>query len=182
MSLTQNDYLTFLQYWKQTCEASDGKIAERHLFRPSGIAYLLPHVFLLEVIPPEMLEVRIAGTALDMLSAKTLTGNNFLDVCPPHERDIYWDVMQEILRVPCGSMITREVTFRDDQTYTMKSLKFPLIDKSAGRQFIVGLLGITNLDQTMPRPKGGAARSKITDQHYVDVGYGAPQSHSTTTE
>lgn len=181
MSLTQNDYLTFLQYWKQTCEASNGKIAERHLFRPSGIAHLLPHVFLLEVIPPAMLEVRIAGTALDMLSVKTLTGSNFLDVCPPHERDLYWDVMQEMLQAPCGSMITRQVTFRDEQVYMMKSLKFPLIDISAGRQFIVGLLGITNLDETMPRPKGGATKSTIIDQHYVDIGYGAPNPHPGAT-
>lgn len=174
MSLSQNDYITFLQYWKNLQEQSCALMPDRQLFRPAEIAILLPYIFMLEVKEPDILEVRIAGTALDSLSVEPMTGRNYLDVCPPHEREQYWGVMQLMIAHACGSMLTREVLFRDGQSYKMKSMKFPLLDEKGGRQFIAGLLGMDHPPHEVQRPSGGVAKSTIIDQYFIDGGYGIP--------
>lgn len=181
MSLTQNDYLSFLQYWKQICDNSQTSIAARHLFKPDGIKALLPHIFLLEIREPEMLEVRIAGTTLDVLSKNTLTGQNYLDVCPPHERAMYWETLSALHGLPCGVVITREIIFRDKQVHVMKSFILPLIEEDTGRQYAVGLLGIVGAEEIGKAPEGGVAKSSIVDRYYVDLGHGLPAGHAPTT-
>jgi hypothetical protein len=74
------------QYWLRIHPVSDGKprLPGRQHFDPLDIPKLLPHVWLIDILPgtPPRFRYRVVGTALDHGMGRSLTGRTMDEVIP----------------------------------------------------------------------------------------------------
>jgi hypothetical protein len=175
MRLEDADYNAFCDYWHQLPRAKGQLLPAKSALKPAEIKKMLPFIFILQAKENMMLEVRLTGTALDMLAVESLTGKNYLDICPPSEKEIYWEATCLMREHPCGFVALRDITFSNGKGYRLKSIVFPMLDQCDAPNFMLGL--------TMPNrfPEGdidwteeAAISSKLLEMEVVDIGAGIP--------
>lgn len=167
------DQLT--QYWRGLQARADGAVPTRASFNPAEIVPLLPHIFLLERKSDSHLEIRICGTALDELTGVPVSGLNYLDVCPPDQSRIFKRVMHQVLAVPCGARLEREVTFKSGRSFVFRSQGFPLADADGIPRYYAGLLKSLRPMTFEDMKNGPIIGSVFQKLDYIDLGFGIPQ-------
>lgn len=169
-------------YWRSLQERAGGAVPARAQFNPADVVPILPFIYLLERKRPDYIEVRLCGTALDEISGVSITGHNYLDVCPPEDRDLYMTVTHQTLAVPCAVRLTRDVTFLNGRTYQLTSLGFPLADADGLPRFSVGVMLSNRILRRQDMYNGAVLRSDLKNLEYIDIGYGTPKGGSADAD
>ncbi len=163
----------FRAYWMHL-QREVGGVPPRSAFDPNQIRDLLPFVSLIERRPPDELHVRLAGTAIDGFSPTPLTGRNFLDYCPPEDRQRYWDAATAIVQVPCGLSLKRDVTFRDGRTHKLSSCTLPMKDAVGEIQYLLTMTAMRRDGTGSLPPEGEYVAIRHYHAEFFDLGYGIP--------
>ncbi len=169
-------------YWRSLQERAGGAVPSRAHFNPADVVPILPFIYLLERKRPDYIEVRLCGTALDEISGVSITGHNYLDVCPPEDRDLYMTVTHQTLAVPCAVRLTRDVTFLNGRTYQLTSLGFPLADANGLPRYSVGIMLSSRILRREDMYNGTVLRSVLKNLEYLDIGYGTPADRPAAVE
>lgn len=167
------DQLT--QYWHGLKARADGQVPERSLFNPADIVPLLPNIYLLERISADQVDVRLCGTALDEITGISITGMNYLAVCPPEDKPVYREVIHQTLAVPCGAVLEREVTFENGKIFLLRSQGFPLADAGGIPRYSIGMMLPLAVMRVMDMKNGPVLRSVLKRLDYIDLGFGVPE-------
>lgn len=166
------DQLT--QYWHGLKARADGQLPKRSLFNPADIVPLLPNIYLLERINADQVDIRLCGTALDEITGVPLTGLNYLAICPPEDKPIYREVVHNMLAIPCGAVLEREVTFENGKIFHVRSQVFPLADPNGIPRFSIGLMVPLAVMTVADTKNGPVLKSVLRRLDYVDLGFGMP--------
>jgi len=169
------EFDVFLSYWREL-QADETPVPLRQSFNPMRLKGLLPFVFLIEVLAPDDLHVRLSGTALDMASYGQMSGHNFLDLCDPADRALYGRLAAHICGQPCGVRLVRSTTFQDGMTHDLREMGLPLASRDGEIRYIIGLLSVRS-DPITGEPKVMEfSHSHVQEVHYTDLGFGVPNS------
>ena len=171
------DQLT--QYWHGLMAQADGQVPPRAMFNPADIVPLLPNIYLLERLSADHIDIRLCGTALDEITGVSITGMNYLAICPPEDRNVYREVMHNTLAVPCGAILEREVTFENGKVCHVRSQGFPLADEKGIPRFSIGLMLPLAVMRITDTENGPVLRSVLKRLDYIDLGFGVPESAVT---
>lgn len=171
------DQLT--QYWHGLMAQADGQVPPRAMFNPADIVPLLPNIYLLERLSADHIDIRLCGTALDEITGVSITGMNYLAICPQEDRDVYREVMHNTLAVPCGAILEREVTFENGKVFHVRSQGFPLADGQGIPRFSIGLMLPLAVMRVTDMENGPVLRSVLKRLDYIDLGFGVPQNAVT---
>lgn len=169
-------------YWHSLQAQADGGVPLRSQFNPSHIVQLLPFVFMMERERPDVIRVRLCGTALDEISGTSITGHNYLDVCPPEDRQLYQGMMHQVLAFPCAVRLSRDITFTNRRTYSLTSLSYPLCGKDGLPRFTIGIMLPSRVLQSSDLRNGPVLKSVLKKLDYIDIGFGVPAARSASTE
>jgi hypothetical protein len=78
-----------VQYWRARCV--DGRLPARRDIDPIALAFVLPNIFLMDVLPAEeprnRFRFRLFGTELARIHGRDLTGRTFHDALEPEPAD-----------------------------------------------------------------------------------------------
>lgn len=164
----------FRAYWMHLKDEVGG-VPPRSALDPNKIRDLLPFVSLIERRPPDELHVRLAGTAIDGFSPTPLTGRNFLDYCPPEDKQRYWDAVTAIVQTPCGLSLKRDVTFRDGNTHELCSLTLPMKDALGELRYLLTMTAMRRDATGNLPPDGEYVAIRHNHSEFIDLGYGTPE-------
>lgn len=175
MTLTDKDYSLFSDYWHSLPRDQSSLLPKRSVMNPALITRLLPFVFMLHAKADMVLDVRLSGTALDAISMQPMTGRNYMDICPPNEKEMYWHTMKLVREQPCGLMILRDVMFRDGRVFRLRSLNFPMLDEEGEAVFLLGLMASERMQHRFDdAPAGESVSSALLKLEAIDIGNGMP--------
>lgn len=184
--VSTKDFDRFATYWRTLQKASWAAIPLRSQFDPAQIVQILPYVYMLERKSPKNILVRVCGTALDQISGTSITGRNYLDVCPKEDRQLYAELTHQVLAKPCAALLERDVTFLNNKTFSLTSQGFPLADADGIPRYTVGLMIPNRTMRTNDMQNGTVLSSRLKKLTYIDVGFGVPpvqqDTHPTTKE
>lgn len=167
-------YDEFSAYWRNMPREGGHLLPSRKSIKPTEIKSILPHVFMSEIVGHMDVRVRLTGTFLDMISANSLTGMNYLDVCPESERPMYWQLTKMITGHPCAHWMIRDVTFVDGKGFRLTQLTYPLRNRRGESNVTFGIMGTSRNVEVDGRKEVGFIRSTIIESRFVDVGAGLP--------
>lgn len=116
----------FAKYWRSLDPGA--VVPRRRSFDPTRIAPLLPGIALYEVLSPDEIVCRLAGTALVDHFGLELTGRNFLDFWPGTFRAAASGIVMECITAPRG-ILSKVITHSNEgREETTISVGFPLCD------------------------------------------------------
>jgi hypothetical protein len=146
-------------------------VPPRAAFQPSSMRKLLPYLAMLEVQGPEVILVRLVGTAIINRGRVDMTGKNLLDFYPPAERDWAMRHHLRMLKTPCGSTFLSREDFGDVANYT-EIVNYPLADEAGAARFILGIAVETSRRELLMRGDAQMQISAFSNQRFLDIGAG----------
>ncbi|TNE60841.1 MAG: PAS domain-containing protein [Alphaproteobacteria bacterium] len=173
--LQQQQFDEMLAYWRALQQEEGGQVPRRRRFNPMRVARLLPYVFIVEQRQEMDLHVRIAGTAIEAVMGRSITGLNYLDLYDQSQWGFFADVTSALCGQPCGARLHREVTFNNGRQFDMHSLNLPLASDDGDVKYILGLMAMRRSSHT--QDIGGDSKVKmftVRDIDLIDLGFGVP--------
>lgn len=171
------DFDQFSAYWRLLQAEAEGPLPMRSQFDPSKILTLLPYVYLLEHKSREEMIVRLVGTALDEISAVSITGRNYFDVCPPEDIALYIEINDNLHALPCANLVVRDITYENGKSYRLSSMGFPMVNEEGMLTYTIGLMLPNRQFNSDEMDDGGVSYSVLHDLTYIDIGFGLPEHY-----
>ncbi|WP_373089934.1 PAS domain-containing protein [Sneathiella sp.] len=120
------DAKEFADYWQSLSDK--GPVPRKSHFDPTKIVSLLPFIAIYDVVSPDEIVCRLAGTALVEHFGQEVTGRNLLDFYQPGIREETGRIMDEMTTEPCGIIVELVGTARSGRTASSLAIGFPLLD------------------------------------------------------
>lgn len=142
----------------------------------SDIKELLGRIILFELIAPDDIRIKVAGTQLREHADFEATGRNLAELTPPGHWPMRRWRMQEMAALPCGGvMITRDqpaIGFGG----TLETVTLPVEPDEDGRPRLL-LSNVAVLGDVHPSVKGRPRIVPMVDEfRFLDLGAGLPGS------
>ncbi|MFC4348281.1 PAS domain-containing protein [Kordiimonas lipolytica] len=172
--LGEKDFQNFVAYWQSLADSA-GDIPLRSAIQLKDIPKVAPCFYLLQWQGPEVMTVRLLGTALDAFIPDLGVGSDFLGVYHGEQKDFYTKAMAPICSHPCGMSITRQTTLSNGHKVDIRGVGLPARDENGAVTFQLGLTDTPDRDT----PLGYSIdlqrnHSRIVEFDYFDIGYGVP--------
>lgn len=154
-----------------------GKLAPRRAAIELGdIKELLGRVILFELIGPEEIRVKVAGSQLRDHTDFEATGRNFAEITPAEQWPLRQWRMTQMASIPCGGvMITRDTDVEGEGS-TFETVTLPLEPDEPGKpRLLLSNVAVIGGVYDPPR-KGRAQLVPLADEfRFIDLGAGMPQ-------
>ena len=161
----------FCAYFRTLQEETGRLVPPRKAFTPTLARPLLPYLSILEVKSPELLLVRLVGTAIVNRTHFDNTGGNMLDLMPPAIRQEAVAGFRELLDKPCGATYVSNEDYQNGPI-PIEIVSFPFADDEGVPRFIISLSIEIDRQELMLRGDQRMALSAIFDKRMIDIGAG----------
>ncbi len=144
----------------------------------TALKTILPYLVISEIRSRDAVVVRLAGTGLEEMAGRSLTGLNTLDLTPPSQRSMVLLAYANMIDFRCGLFIRERIEFARGADADLQTLLLPLADKEGSTRFFIGVydFGASRFTVNDTR-RGSTFRHKAFDQiSYIDLGFGCPAS------
>lgn len=160
----------FFEYWNALPKV--GLVPDRSDFDPIAIYRLMPSISILEVVPPDRVEMRLIGTDLVERMGADPTGKNYLDSIAPAVRLSYLEILNCQINRPCGRRSVMQSREASGILSRVEVLSLPMTHHLSGHPLILSYFGPT---QSVGFD-GGDDRQVLNfeDVRWIDIGAGVP--------
>ncbi|MFC3051328.1 PAS domain-containing protein [Kordiimonas pumila] len=154
----------------------DGLVCpKRSDFSSIRIGAFLAEVFISEWIGDENLSIIQAGTKLDRVLGKDITGQNIFDVLPLEllaEELKYYHTLRD---TPCAGMITRSALNLKGKPVIYRTMQLPLADSHGNVRYFVGT-GVALSENILQQEFNitSCDHVELLERLYFDIGAGVP--------
>ncbi len=143
--------------------------------RPENIGSALSGMMVLEVLAPDEIIIRLAGSRLQDILGRDLKGRNFVDLAAPSERERRITSYRNYVSYPCGAKWTADVVRASGLLTSVRGLALPVRPRLrshpmrlyAAFDFTGDLTGF-EVDPLRVIPIAH-------ERTYIDLGFGAPE-------
>lgn len=153
-----------------------GDIPLRSTFDVGGLRHIIESFAIVEVEGADMVRYRLVGAREVYRYGRDITGENYLDFCPPERRVAAHAAFHNMSFHPCGMQAVI-------QSHT--NVTFDLLNESVGFPFRCDRTGKIHLifqSNDLDRDTQWAAQdvsirshTSITKRVYLDIGFGVPE-------
>lgn len=162
----------FADYWFSLPKLD--LIPHRDSFQPEALPRLLPNLVIHEIGSPDLIRLRLVGTAVETHYGKHVTGRNYLDFVEPDRRAAASRAIQLVCQHPAGMLVHLRSASASGRIQTRESIAFPM----RGSDNIANLVYFCS-GNARERPRDGRNRDEITlieviQRRYMDIGAGVP--------
>ncbi len=161
----------FADYWASLPRRD--LVPARADFDPIAVPRLLPTFVIHELIAPDDIRIRLAGTAIREHYGVEITGRNYLDFVPEERRAMASRAIHLVCERPCGMLARITSSTESGALMINESLALPLRD-DAGRCRLVYYQSNTR-PQVAREPGDDPLRLHETvRRRFYDIGAGVP--------
>ncbi len=163
-------------YWLHLRSLGNQPIPQKSSIRIGGLGSILPTIVISERVGDDEIRVRLAGTAMEEMTGRPLTGVNLLDLTPPAQRESIARVYNNLFAQPCGFYITESLRADGSKKYMLAALVLPLASREGDARFTIGQYAMRSHGFESETIKSGAVieHRQIDSFGYVDIGCGVP--------
>ncbi|WP_417450102.1 PAS domain-containing protein [Kordiimonas sp.] len=164
------------RYWQQLRTANSNSLPQKVALQIAGLRTVLPNIVLSEHVNADTVLIRLAGSAVEAMTNRTLSGVNLLDLTPPEQRTRIGKVYKNLFSMPCGFYISETIRIDDGKKFILSALVLPLADKKGVPCFTVGQYAVSRNGFEEASYQGGAVieHRQIDQFGYIDIGHGTP--------
>lgn len=170
-SLTQEGK-DFVLYWDSL--RGDRYFPDREDLEPGAIKHLLPYIVIHDLVSPDLIRLRLIGTAVAEHYEQDITGWNYLDMVEPARRETASKALFILHDTPAGMSVTLRSTTRTGSSWTRQTIDLPVSDQRNNRRLIYScsLRAKSGMNAAPENPE--LQVQQITRREFFDIGAGLP--------
>ncbi len=162
----------FVDYWG-SLPKQDG-IPSRRDFDPCKQGPVLSSYVIHELISPEFIRVRLAGTNIRDQYGFETTGHNYLDFVDEWRRETASKSLFLICEHPCGLLASIRSVTRSGRVLANESVGLPMRDNSGAATLIYYQSNMIDVEEFREPSEDEILRIDVVDETYFDIGAGIP--------
>lgn len=164
--------MDFVAYWHSLREGRD--LPERENIDPGAIKHLLPYIVIHDLVSPDLIRLRLIGTAVAEDYEEDITGWNYLDMVEPARREAASRALFVLHDTPVGMSVTLRSTTRSGSSWTRQTIDLPISDIRNNRKlvFSCSLRAKPGMSAVPDNPE--LQVQQITSREFFDIGAGIP--------
>ncbi len=159
-------------YWAKLPKSD--LIPHRRDFDPAALTAVLDIFILVEVVTPDHLRIRLAGTTIVENYGREITGLNYLDFRDPSQRPVIGAAMNLVVTHPCGKLVRQCAETGAGQARFSESFGLLLRDDSGDARLILYQVDYGELDDLQTREERFLLAKHTLTRHFFDIGAGVP--------
>jgi hypothetical protein len=159
----------FFDYWDSLPKTD--LLPDRASFNPGRIADLMPAVTILEVWSPDLIEIRLSGTAVCKTMGFDPTGRNGLDLLTPEAKGPYLRLIEEQIGRPCGRRNVLKSRLAGGLIMRTEAVTLPMRHAKSGHSMILSFFAALDI---FGIGDGGYAILSYEETQWIDIGAGVP--------
>lgn len=171
-NFTEEQSREFATYWSSLPKI--GLIPSRGSFRPEDVPRLLPRIVIHELVSPEMLRLRLVGSAVVEDYGQEFTGRNYLDFVEEQHRAAAARAIFLVCEQPAGLLVKLRSVTKSGRVMIRESIGFPMRDDD-GRANLVYFCSTASKERDyIPSEPDELRVVSFTSRTFVDIGAGLP--------
>lgn len=164
-----------LEYWWRLQDAKGGRIPVKREFDPTEVPRILPNMATHDFRTPGKFVVRLFGTALQARMGLDMTGRDYLDYVPAHNRDQIYNSLRMMAEQPCAFRTVVETVQLSDKFTVSENVGVPIMDDQCDLPIIVMVSDLVEAPHYALHPSDSAVEILgALELEYIDVGFGIP--------
>ncbi|HVJ43805.1 MAG TPA: PAS domain-containing protein [Dongiaceae bacterium] len=173
MGLLSPNSLVFAKYWGSLPKV--GLLPDRQLFAPEDVRSILRNFVILEIVSPEEVRFRLAGTAEADRYGRDVTGLNYMDFVDPARRPKAHGAFQAMAATPCGMVATIQSKSSAGLDFINEAIGFPF-SQGDGQTPLLYFQSNTLTDYSFHDAYEDrlAEHTRVTRRFFIDIGAGIP--------
>jgi len=151
-------------------------VPSREQVNLQDIKQLLPRVIVMEVCSPREIFVRLAGSAYLDIFGVELTGQNYVDMAPPQDRELRGRRLWEMISRPCGGYSSVPHPNPNKQHESIHGLSLPMRSGDKFRPMQLFSIVASEFQNIAPEANADVGMvAHLADRFsFVDIGAGLP--------
>ena len=162
----------FADYWLSLPRAD--LIPQRRDFDPAALAGILNTFMIFEIVSPDHVLIRLAGTTVIEHYGREITGQNYLDFRTAEERQMVGTAMAEVVRHPCGQRVIHHVQAGDGTDRVSEAFGLPMRDDDGNPNLLFYQIDGLRLDDFKSREQRYLSEITVSSLEFIDIGNGVP--------
>jgi hypothetical protein len=152
--------------------AGDRIAPARRDIDPARLVKVLPNIVILQYAEPETIRFRLAGTDFFTTFDREMTGQSYLELIPPDQREATRQRLFTIVRHPCGllAVLGKEGSERDRDR--LESFGLPLRNEAGEIEYTIHHADY--LEPVRDIERISMDRIRAINAAWVDIGRGVP--------
>lgn len=146
----------------------------RSSFEPAAIRSILPYMVIHELVAPEQITIRLAGTSVSQEYGEEVTGRNYLDFVPAERRAKASRAIFLVCEQPAGMLVRLRSVSREGKAMKRESLAFPIRDDDGQARFVYFCASPTGEQQFSEAPREELEVAVASERRFLDIGAGLP--------
>lgn len=172
LEVTEDRSRQFAGYWAGLPKLD--LVPRRDAFRPEEVPRILPHIVIHELLSPEYIRLRLAGSAVTAEYGQEITGRNYLDFVDEARRPKASRAIHVICSQPAGMLVRLRALSRSGRIMTRESIAFPMRDDDDVARLVYFCSSpARERDYTAPESDELQVMD-VMRRAYIDIGAGLP--------
>jgi PAS domain len=171
---------SFCRSFRDLQKQTGAIVPPRKALTASSAKRFLPYLSILEFKSPELMTVRLVGTAIVNRTHIDNTGRNMFDLMPPQMRLEAAQGFEELLTTPCGATYVSLENYQNGSA-PIEIVSFPFNDASGKTCLIVSLSVETDRQELLLRGEEQMVLGAVLDKRLIDIGAGIGKSVAPAT-
>lgn len=163
---------TFADYWHSL--PKHDLIPSRTDFDPCLQGPILSTYIIHELISPEMIRIRLAGTKVCERFGMDVTGRNYLDFVEPRRRPKASRAIFLVCEQPCGMLVRLKSKTQTGRMHMNETLALPMRDNEGRARLVYYQSRSAPLDEYRDATNDQLAVLDIAKRTFIDIGAGIP--------
>ncbi len=162
----------FAAYWLSL--AKEGLIPHRDAFRPEEVPRILPHMVIHELVSPDLIRLRLAGSSVTEDYGQEIAGRNYLDFVEPERRAKASRAIHLICEHPAGMLAQLKSVTRGGRILTRESIAFPMRGEDDVARFVYFCSSPARERASVDTEADALQVMNVIRRSYIDIGAGVP--------
>ncbi|EDP63828.1 hypothetical protein BAL199_14372 [alpha proteobacterium BAL199] len=172
LDMTEERSRQFADYWLSLPKT--GLIPMRRTFMPENVPRILPNIVIHELISPELIRIRLAGSAVVEDYGQEIAGRNYLDFVEPPRRSKASRAIHVICEQPAGMLVQLKSVTRSGRVMTRESIAFPMRGDDGVASYIY-FCSSPARERARVAPESDQLQvMNVLNRTYIDIGAGLP--------
>ncbi|NQW08311.1 MAG: PAS domain-containing protein [Alphaproteobacteria bacterium] len=162
----------FAEHWESLPKID--LIPSRAAFEPERLGPILANVVIHELISPELITLRLVGTAVVDDYGQEITGRNYLDFVEEERRPKASRAIHLICEQPCGMLVHLRSTTHSGKILTRESIALPMRNDDGKAALVYFCSSPARERETFIDERDELRVMGVLQRHFIDIGAGVP--------
>ncbi|MEQ8399214.1 PAS domain-containing protein [Thalassobaculum sp.] len=172
LDMTEERSRQFAEYWLSLPKT--GLVPMRTSFMPEDVPRILPNVVIHELLSPEMIRIRLAGSAVVDDYGQEIAGRNYLDFVEPPRQPKASRAIHVICEQPAGMLVQLKSVTRSGRVMTRESIAFPMRGDNGVASYVY-FCSSPARERAHVAPESDQLQvMNVLNRTYIDIGAGLP--------